>query len=523
MMTVYSILGALLVWLLVDCILQSTFSPERKFNLRDFALLLAGYAIVFALVLLFKIGAAGTIGLVSFLYLLWLVLLLVRADGSTRLLYVACLAGAAFTILGIHVFQSETEIALRNTPWAALVWSGSDQLFYAMESVNLLEGTTKGIQYAPGYSFFLLPNAGLLRVSAPDLGVAFANHLNLSLLGFHLVILLPASFMLASRAVLTLLEHDQHKWKPVVRPDHAESNNLEPDHVSKRHDQALGTTSRARWFGYLGVPLVLALLFVLYVVQTPGWMADRNAILGSRRLVGLVFGPEILSLLIFTFFTAIAVQGAALTKHRAILLGALAGFAIIVSERNVAFAGPIFLVAMLNTRPRNLKNIVATMACFGASAAVLLSAYPLYTKLVFGQFFMSTRNLYWEGAKRGDFWLKMLPDLYPSLKLDTAPRMSLHYLPDNFARLMEGYGPAMIVFALALLVPWFRWPWNSPSREGRIGLAVLLSGTAFITLLIGVTYVNPMVTFRYYGILIPAFVIAVFAALTDLKRETAMG
>ena len=110
-----------------------------------------------------------------------------------------------------------------------------------------------------------------------------------------------------------------------------------------------------------------------------------------------------------------------------------------------------------------------------------------------------------------------MPELYPSLDITQAPRMSLLYIPDNLNRLLEGYGAVIILLAAALLTLLFNKSSKASNGVNSVRTGLFLAGTTIITLIIGLTYVNPHVTFRYYGILAPVFSIAIMMSALNFS------
>ncbi|MGO4706107.1 hypothetical protein AB4072_10100 [Microvirga sp. 2MCAF38] len=486
MMTIFALTGAFVVFVLVDFLLQEAFSIRRNDRKIDLLSWLGIYTLALLLGASTKLGAKGVIVVVSLTHLSRLALLLYRSDRDIRIQYACCLLAVAVAVLGIYIFQAESELALRKATLVTLIWPGADQIFYAAESIKLLEGTSVGLQYAPGYSFFLIPYAGILRFVSPALTPetreGFANHLNMSLLCFHLVVLLPASFMLIARAV----------------------------------SNALGGNKNATSLYTLLTPLFVSACFVLYTLCVPAWMAERNSVLGFRRLLGLTFGPETLSLLLFAFLLAFAASNRAINRKQALVLGSVTGLALLVSERNVAFVLPFLVVSLLLIPRSSWRSAFETIAAFGVTGLAFVSAYPIYMKLVYGGFFVSARSVHWEVQDKAVKWAKRIPDLYPSLELAAPPRMSALYVPENFSRLLQGYGVILLVFAAAISWQILSRHKDVSVRASRVNLGIVSLGTAAITLAVCLSYINPNVGFRYYACLIPVFAIMTMLSVSDL-------
>jgi hypothetical protein len=488
-MVFFAICGALGLFVVLDYVLQVSFHRREDYKFSDFLFWLALYAVGMLAAEVLKLGDLRTIVMASGITAIRVGLLLYRSDRLNIARYLLSLASMAACIAAVIVMQPDSRDALRNMGLHEIVWSRADQLVYVKQARDMLAGDLSRYQYSPGYAFSLIPN---LLLFLPNLGAkygqnlfTFSNNMNLSLLALYLGVLLPASLMLLSRAVC----------------------------------ECLGPRSKTGLLCSLLAPSFLALCFFLYAIYVPEWMSPRNYILGIRRLLGLSYAPETLSLLLTSFLLAAAARPNVLSTKKSVIYGLISGLLLIVSERNIVFVAAFGCILLLAAREFPLRYVARCMVAFAASAAAFMSAYPLYTKLIYGGFFVSARSQIWEIAGRQAYWAKRMPQLYPSVEITAPSRVSALYMPENMLRLLDGYWLALPIFAASIIWLIVSKSPDPATRAARLNVGIIAGMVGVLTIFMVTSYVNPHVGFRYYGSLVPVFGCTVLLLAVDVLMK----
>lgn len=366
----------------------------------------------------------------------------------------------ALTILLVlstyFVLQVESKVALRelHSPFE-FVWQQADQRRYSAETCFLLGGgISSKAKYWMGTSLYLAP--AITRLWTPSVDcqdLRFVQLLNVALLPLTLWLL-----VLSFRNIVCI-------GQKLLGCKHA------------------GLIAAITLFG-------TALLYLLYI---PDWMNSRNHVLGMRRLFGLVFAPESISLFCMSYLGLVLtrMKGCVSSKFEWFSFGLACAILLLLTERNVpivACFGAILFLLRQEFRSRNFIYFVLGCLLFSVQLA---ASYKQY-----GTFYGGNRAHFWESAKRSAVWAPVAKRIYPNIHLATLPQISHLYIKDNVKRfLWWTILPAGALVVLNLIRQLFRRYKGESMLYPELFLFCV--GVLFLQLLVSVMYINPSVTFRY--------------------------
>lgn len=229
---------------------------------------------------------------------------------------------------------------------------------------------------------------------------------------------------------------------------------------------------RGRWRS----ALVVAAVMSAYLLMPPGYVPERNAMLVPLRLSGLVYGPEVVGLIMI----AVSVWMLARRRWDPILLGILAGLGAVTHERHALLLLPAALLLFtLGNRYETVKT--------GLVAAAVTVPQVLYWRVVYGGWLLPNRMHVWEGGRAAD-----RAEAYAS-RYNTAisgdPVDSV-YLAANLPQVTTGLLWLLVLAATAAVLLWLldRSRWRVWAYTATVTLATVTVAAAWINLTVSWRY-----------------------------------
>jgi hypothetical protein len=347
---------------------------------------------------------------------------------------------------------------------SALVWDRSDQLTYLRIANQIVNVRFGKVPYLLGVPVLL--GAPLVAVGGrTGSELATGNLVNLVLLPATLALGLPAAVLLTARS-------------------------------------ALAGIARARSLPAIGVAAAIATVLLLgYATVAPDYLSGAEADLVARRIVGLVYAPETLSLLYLTGLLYVLARSTDSTcRWSPVAVGLATAVAVMIREYNAVLVFG-FVLALL-TMPNRRRDAVVT----GAVAAVAFLPQVLDWVLVYDSPFFPNRLVLWEDSGRAGRWAPIVEERYGLTFEGDPPQMSWRYVSTNLPEVLGHYGlPLAVATVLGGVLLW--------ARRSQWRLWGYCLGVVWGTVLFNSAYINIEVTYRYNAIVVPAATVIVAAAV----------
>lgn len=398
---------------------------------------------------------------------------LLRIDGqSVATLFVLGVGGAAAALWVVNRHQglraawqvgAPVTVALLlgvvlltgvSTDIGGLVWAGSDQGELASTTRDLLEMNITASYFELGVPLLIMPAGFVVNAWEFVDRVALANSINVLLMPFHLFVVLPTCIGLLSRS---------------IAPD----------------------ARRLR----TGVAALIALVLAAYLVFPPGFVPERNASLVPLRLMGAVFGPEVLGLV--SISTAAVILSNPRRDWNPLLVGLVLGVAGISHERHLLLIAP-FVGLMLTVREKRLE----TFKTIFYTGLIVVPQFAFWA-IAHGSWWFPNRGSVWSSA-----WASERAEEFSGSFGQTidGSAMSVDYLVTNLPIVIEGSMWLFFLFVVSLGAVAVMDPerWRLWSFCGAAGI---------LSLLIACSWINVVATWRYLWCLAPLTAILVCGVL----------
>ncbi|MCP4382050.1 MAG: hypothetical protein GY798_11670 [Hyphomicrobiales bacterium] len=335
-----------------------------------------------------------------------------------------------------------------------LVWAEGDQRMYLRTANALVRGEYLETPYLLGLPTLLAPFS--LAVDAvDDATVEHANLVNRVLLPPFIGIVMPVIIALTARAISISV--------------------------------GMGRRVGATFVGATTTVLVLA----AYVWSAPAFVTARSAELVPRRILGLVFAPETISLGLAACLVLLVARTGSQRKAtwNIWIVGLGCAFGVMVREYNAVLV-LIAFVALATVPGGALRT-------FKTGAVAILGFLPqfLYWFFVYDSLFFPNRLVLWANGARPEHWRPAVLERY-GWDTERPPQVSTEYISTNLADWWNSYswvllGCAVLAVTLVALRPaqWRLWS--------------VCTVAIWATVLYNSAYINIVVTWRYNQILMP--------------------
>lgn len=414
-----------------------------------------------------------SVRLVAYTVVLIALLSLLGIDGqSVATLFVLGVGGAAAALWVVHrheglraAWQVGAPVTVPlllgivlltgvSTDIGGLVWAGSDQGELASTTRDLLEMNSTTSYFGLGVPLLIMPAAFVVNAWEFVDRLALANTINVLLMPFHLLVVLPTCIGLLSRSVA-------------------------PDRRRLR----------------TGTAALVALVLAAYLVFPPGFVPERNASLVPLRLMGAVFGPEVLGLVAIS--TAAVILSNPRRDWNPLLVGLILGVAGISHERHLLLIAP-FVGLLLTVREKRLEAFKTIFY-----AGLIVGPQFAFWAIAQGSWWFPNRGSVWSGA-----WASERSEEFSAFFGQTidGSAMGVGYLLTNLPIVIEGSLWLFFLFVVSLGAVAVMDPerWRLWSFCGAAGI---------LSLLIASSWINVVATWRYLWWLAPLTAILVCGVL----------
>jgi hypothetical protein len=346
-----------------------------------------------------------------------------------------------------------------------LIWAPSDAIAYVGIAIRLANLHFDKAPYLFGVPLTLQPFTwvtGAAQTALPgSADVVVANHINEAMLVPTALLVVPTATTALGRAA-----------------------------------EAATGTARRSWAVVVGAAVLSALLLG-YASFVPHFIDVLTGKMAARRMVGIVVGPEIWSVL-FTAGMFLVVARATVTRHwNTVLVGILIALGVMVREYNLATAA-IALLA-LATIPGGLRRAVVT------GCVAVLAFIPQFVDwiVVYGSAFFPNRDRLFHPEEK---WRTLARQRYGWHSSRMPPTMSTFYLRTDLGHWWSLYWWVLVLStALAIvLVVVCRDQW----RLWLVAGAVLWG-----TVLFNACYLNITPQWRYNVVVVPVVALLLASAL----------